>query len=129
MSSPVVYDGHVYLHLRNQWFICIDLASGETKWTTRPFGKYWSMVAAGEKILALDERGELLLIRANPEEFELLDRRQVSEESTWAHLAVCGENVYLRELEGLTAYRWRAPERQQGWSLRSTTRQRPGVRY
>ncbi|REJ67212.1 MAG: hypothetical protein DWQ31_12020 [Planctomycetota bacterium] len=66
MSSPVVYDGHVYLHLRNQWFICIDLASGETKWTTQPFGRYWNMVAAGEKILALDERGELLLIRPIP---------------------------------------------------------------
>ena len=30
MSTPVVIDGHVYLHLQNQRFTCIDLASGKT---------------------------------------------------------------------------------------------------
>ena len=69
MSSPVLIDGHIYLHLQNQRFTCIDLASGETRWTTTPFGKYWSMVANGDRILALDQRVELLLVRANPERF------------------------------------------------------------
>jgi hypothetical protein len=35
------------------------------------------MVAAGDRMLALDERGELLLFRANPEKFELLDRKKM----------------------------------------------------
>ena len=29
MSSPVVIDNHVYLHLRNQRFACIDIATGK----------------------------------------------------------------------------------------------------
>ncbi len=106
MSSPVVIDGHLYLHLQNQRFTCIDLASGKTKWTTKGFGKYWSMVTNGEMILALDERGELLLIRANPEKFELIDSRKISEEPAWAHLAVCGEALFIRELNALSALRW-----------------------
>jgi len=109
MSSPVVIDGHLYLHLQNQRFTCIDLATGETRWTTKPYGKYWSMVTNGQNILALDERGELLLIRANPERFELVDSRKVSEEDTWAHLAVCGDEVFVRELNAMTAFRWRKP--------------------
>ena len=114
MSSPVVIDGHLYLHLRNQRFTCIDLSTGTTRWTTKPYGQYWSMLANGNKILALDERGELLLIRANPEEFQLLDSQKVSEDPTWAYLAVVGNEVFIRELNGMAVYRWGEPSASQG---------------
>lgn len=107
MSSPVVIGNHAYLHLRNQRFTCIELATGKETWITKPYGQYWSMVAQGDRILALDERGELLLIRANPEKFELLDSRKISEKATWAHLAVCGDEIFIRELSAVAAYRWR----------------------
>jgi outer membrane protein assembly factor BamB len=110
MSTPVFIDNHAYLHLRNQRFTCIDLKTGERKWTSKPYGKYWSLVANGDKILALDQRGELLLIRATPEEFDLLDTRKISDSSTWAHLAVCGKEVFVRELKALAVYRWETPE-------------------
>ncbi len=106
MSSPVVIDDHIYLHLRNQCFTCIDAKTGETKWTTKPFGKYWSLVANGKQILALDERGELLLLAANPSEFSLVGRVKVSEEATWAHLAVVGDQLFIRELNAISAFRW-----------------------
>jgi len=107
MSSPVVIDGHLYLHLQNQRFTCINLKTGESKWTTTPYGKYWSLVVNGDRILALDERGDLLLIRANPEKFELLDSRKVSDSPTWAHLAVCGREIFIRELNAMTKYEWK----------------------
>ena len=106
MSSPVVIGDHVYLHLRNQRLSCINLLTGEEAWRTKPYGKYWSMVTQGDKILALDERGKLLLIRANPAEFELLDEREIDADSAWAHLAVCGGQVFVRALDGLVAYQW-----------------------
>jgi hypothetical protein len=110
MSTPVFVDNHAYLHLRNQRFTCVDLRTGERKWTTRPYGKYWSLVANGDRILALDQRGDLLLIRATPEKFDLLDERKISNDSTWAHLAVCGRDVFVRELNALAAYRWGGSE-------------------
>ena len=106
MSTPVVIDGHVYTHLKNQRFACIELATGKERWTTPPFGKYWSLVVQGRKILALDERGDLLLINANPEKFELLGQRHVSDSPSWAHLAVCDDEVFVRDLKGLTVHRW-----------------------
>ena len=107
MSSPVVVDGHAYLHLRNRRFTCFDLATGKRKWTsTERFGKYMSLVSQGDRILALDERGKLFLIRANPEKLEVLDSRDVSEDSTWAHVAVVGNHVLVRELGGLSVWRW-----------------------
>jgi outer membrane protein assembly factor BamB len=109
MSSPVIIGDYAYLHLRNQRFTCLDLKSGETVWTTGAFGKYWSMVVAADLILALDERGELLLIKANPDEFTLIDRRTVSGNPTWAHLAVSGEELFIRDLSGLAVFVWKTP--------------------
>ncbi len=99
MSSPILWNGHAYLHLRNQRFACLDLTTGQERWITRPFGKYWSLVANADKLLALDETGELYLIRLNPEQFELLDSRKLTDNS-WAHLAVAGEDVFIRDLAG-----------------------------
>lgn len=103
MSSPLLVGDHIYIHLRNQRFTCMNIETGEARWTTTPFGKYWSMVTDGEKILALDEKGELLLIRANPEKFELIDRRKVADDS-WAHIAVVGQEVFVRALDHLAVY-------------------------
>lgn len=108
MSSPVVIDGHLYLHLRSRLFTCIDLKDGATKWTTsRRFGQYWSMIARGNRILALDEQGMLFLIRATPEKFDLLDERKISDQPTWGHLAISGDELFVRELRGLAAFRWK----------------------
>jgi outer membrane protein assembly factor BamB len=111
MSSPVVIDGYAYMHLANQRFACVDLKTGERMWTApKPFGKYASLVAQGNKILALDERGILLLLQANPKEFVLLDERQISDEDTWAHLAIAGDEIFVRELNAISAFRWHTPK-------------------
>ncbi len=110
MSTPVIIDGHAYLHMGNQRFTCIDLKTGTRAWTSDSFGKYSSLVAQGDRILALDERGLLLLIKADPKGFQLLDQRKVAAEDTWAHLAVCGEEIFVRELRAISAFRWQAPK-------------------
>ncbi|MCC9608914.1 PQQ-like beta-propeller repeat protein [Blastopirellula sp. JC732] len=110
MSTPVVIAGHAYLHLQNQRFTCIDLRTGERQWTSQPYGKYCSLVAQDDQILALDERGLLLLLRANPEKFELLDERKVSEDEAWAHLAISGNDVIVRDLNAVNLFRWQANE-------------------
>jgi outer membrane protein assembly factor BamB len=106
MSSPVIIDGHAYLHLGNQRLDCIDLTTGQSRWRSQPFGKYWSMVHQGDRLLALDADGTLRLVQAGPEEFRLLDSHRVSEQETWGHLAVSGDQIFIRELEGIAAYRW-----------------------
>ena len=65
------------------------------------------MVVNGKHILALDSRGYLLLIEASPEGFRTAGKIEVSGRPTWAHLVVCGDEVYIRDLKGLTAYNWK----------------------
>jgi outer membrane protein assembly factor BamB len=110
MSSPVVVDDHVYVHLGNGRVDCINLASGESRWRSKPLGRYWSMTWQGDKILGLSDSGSLYLLRANPEAFELLDSAEVSGKDTWGHLAVDGDEVFVRELEAISVYRWEREE-------------------
>lgn len=107
MSSPVVIDHYLYMHLRNKRFACIDLKEGKEAWVTRPFGEYWSMVTNGQRILALDQTGKLRLIAHNPKEFELLSERKLTDEESWAHLAVAGSSVVVRTQKALQHYDWK----------------------
>ncbi|MFO1511650.1 MAG: PQQ-binding-like beta-propeller repeat protein [Verrucomicrobiota bacterium] len=110
MSTPVVVNGVAYEHLKSQRVMAIEIATGRELWTSeQSFGKYWSLVANGDRILALDQRGLLYLFRANREKFELLDQSNLTKEETWAHLAVAGDELFVRELNALTAYRWSEP--------------------
>lgn len=106
MSTPVLVGNRAYVHLRNQRFACLNLDTGKEDWITTPFGKYWSLVKQGDRLLALDETGDLRLIHANPERFELIDAVHLTDQPAWAHLAVAGDEILVRDQSGLTVYRW-----------------------
>lgn len=106
MSSPLLVGDTVYQHLGSGRLTAIDLRTGEGLWTTTPFGKYWSLVRNGDRVLALDSGGELIYWRADPAEFQLVDRKEIADQSTWAHLAVAGDQIFVRELNALSVWRW-----------------------
>ena len=118
MSSPVVLENHVYMHLRNQRLICINLRNGETAWTSQPFGKYWSLITDGKRILGLDQKGILYLINGTPESLEILSKKNVSNTETWAHLAINNGQLYIRSLDKLICYTLNTKKNP---SLKSTT--------
>ena len=107
MSSPLIIGDHAYMHLKKQRVVCIDLKTGTTAWTSPPVGQYWSMVKQQDKILALDERGTLHLMKATPKAFSLIESRELSRAQTWAHLASAGDMLVIREQNALVAYRWK----------------------
>jgi len=107
MSSPVIIGDVAYHHLKSERMTAIDLKTGGELWTTtESFGKYMSEVAQGDRILGLDQRGWLYLIRANPVKFDLIEKRRLTEADTWAHLAVGDNCLLIRELNALVAYDW-----------------------
>lgn len=107
MSAPVILDNHCYLHLRKQRMTCLDMETGETKWISKKsFGKYMSMASNGNEILALDEDGTLYRIKPNTEKLEILESREISKSPTWGHLAIAGNQIFIRELKAIACYEW-----------------------
>jgi len=124
MSSPLCFGERIYIHLRNQRLTCFDWQKGESLWTSSErYGKYMSMVGQQDRILALDQRGILILFAVRPDRLDVIDTRQISEDTTWAHLAVSGNDLFVRELGALTVFAWREPPRSEAeLELRATVR-------
>ena len=114
MASPVLFEGYAYLLIQNGNFACYNLKTGKECWRSEKrfgsgrHGMYMSLVRQGDRILGLDQGGNLHLIKANPKEFQLIDSRKVSEQPTWAHLAISGDQVAVRELNGIALYDWKS---------------------
>lgn len=107
LSTPVLVDGRAYVQLTNRRVVCIDLATGNDAWgSTERFGLYWGMTANRDKILALDDQGTLRLIRADAEKLNIVDTRKIGDVKSWAPIAFSGNEVYVRDIEGLSKYRW-----------------------
>ena len=111
MSSPLLIDGYLYMHGRDKTVRCMSIKTGEAAWTTKKkYGEYWSSVHRGGRILALEDNGMLRLIQATPDEtLKIIAERKVSDQETWGHFAIDGELIYIRELKGLSVYRWANP--------------------
>jgi len=108
MTSPVVVDGHAYLFLKSNRFGCIDLETGESRWTSPPTGdSYWSLAAREGLILALSDSGILRLIKADPAGYEVLSERRVADDETWAHIAPAGDQIFVRSQGSLIALGWK----------------------
>ena len=106
MTSPVIIKGHAYIFSRANRISCIRLSDGELKWTSPPTGdEYWSLVAQDDQILALADTGILRLIAADPTEYRVESERKVAEDS-WGHLAVCSDELFVRDLEFLACFDW-----------------------
>jgi len=109
MNSPIMIGQHIYLHGRDKKFHSLSLADGEIAWSSDDeFGEYWSIVNQGDLILALDQKGKLFLVKANPGAFGILDRRVVSpDDPTWAHHGVEGDKLLVRPLYKVSVCQWK----------------------
>jgi outer membrane protein assembly factor BamB len=104
MSSPVLVAGRLYgfSHKKKGQFFCLDAATGKTLWLSEGRqGDNASLVAAGGAILALTTEGELIVLEAGGVAFKVLRRYTVAETPTWAHLAVLGDGILVKDAGSL----------------------------
>jgi len=97
-AKHTMNDDCIYQH-QGGVFMCVDWKTGETRYEGgRNIGK-GSLTWAEGLIYFFNERGEVLLIRPNPERYEVISRFELPEGGegpTWAHPVVCGKRLYLR---------------------------------
>jgi hypothetical protein len=106
MASPIHHQGSIYGLHRSGYLVSIDAATGARRSIERAFGKYLSMIALGDRALALDERGELAILRLSPAGPVFEGRWKIGA-STWTYPALDGERLYFRDGKELIALRLR----------------------
>lgn len=71
-TSSVLYEGHIY-GLDEGILACLDVESGKRKWKGGRYGHGQTILADGH-LIVLTEKGDLVLLRATPEEHRELSR-------------------------------------------------------
>jgi outer membrane protein assembly factor BamB len=82
---------------------CVDPRTGKDLWQNpRPVGKYHATLlrTGDDKLLLLEEAGNLALLEPNPNEYRELARAKVCGE-TWAHPALADGLLYVRDAKEL----------------------------
>jgi hypothetical protein len=99
-ATSVHHDAHLYGFDGRQEqaprLRCVELKSGKVKWTEEQFGA-GTLMAAGDKLLILTERGDLVLAPATPAGFKPTARAKVLPTVCRAHPALAGGLLYARD--------------------------------
>jgi outer membrane protein assembly factor BamB len=97
-NGCVLWLGHLYGVDESQ-LRCLDLATGDVKWTDKASGK-GSLILADGKLVVLSEKGELLVAEASPNEFKPTARAQVLTGKCWTAPTLANGRIYCRNAAG-----------------------------
>jgi outer membrane protein assembly factor BamB len=77
---------------------CIEAKTGKELWQKPKVGKYHATLlrTGDDKLLMLEEAGNLVLLEPNPKEYRELARSKICGE-TWAHPALSNGRLYVRD--------------------------------
>lgn len=103
-NDCVLHKGCAY-GFDNTIFTCIDLENGKRRWKGGRYEKGQALLLADSGlIVVLCERGELVLLRANPDRLEELAKLPALTGKSWNHPVVVGNRLYLRNAEEAVCY-------------------------
>ncbi len=110
MSSPVLLGSRLFgfSHKQSGQFFAIDAATGETLWTSRGReGDNAALVGLANRLVALTDGGELIVLPADGGEFQPLARYEVAQSSTYAHPVPTRQGVLIKDTSSLSL--WQTP--------------------
>jgi outer membrane protein assembly factor BamB len=98
-TNSVVYQGAIYGFDEKKILVCLDAATGQTKWTKDGFGLGSLMVADG-KLIILSDKGELVIAEASGEGFKQLAAGQVLRGPCWTVPVLANGRICARSKTG-----------------------------
>jgi outer membrane protein assembly factor BamB len=99
-STPVVKDGFMYGMFQFKEYgkgpvKCVDIATGDVKWTKEGFGP-GHVVLMGNEVVALSDAGEIVRFAAEPAAYKELSRQKVLDGKCWTTPSISGGRLFVR---------------------------------
>ena len=86
-------------------FACVDLNDGKRKWREGRYGHGQVVLLEAQRLLLIvTEEGEVVLVRASPQQSEELGRFKAIEGKTWNHPAVARTKLVVRNGEEMECF-------------------------
>ncbi|MCH9650308.1 MAG: PQQ-binding-like beta-propeller repeat protein [Deltaproteobacteria bacterium] len=102
LTTPVPYDGHLYGYSGSKFLTCVDAATGETVWKSRPPGEGTLALVDGHLVI-LARTGEIVIAEATPEAYREVSRVQALDRGYFTRPSFAGGKVYVRNLTDISA--------------------------
>jgi len=105
-STPVCKDGYLYGMFGFKKYgkgplKCVDMRTGKVVWSQAGFGP-GNCIRVGDDLLALSDKGELVLVSADPAGYRELARADVLKGKVWSSPSYADGQVYARStVEGV----------------------------
>ncbi|MBI1826942.1 MAG: PQQ-binding-like beta-propeller repeat protein [Planctomycetes bacterium] len=84
------------------FFMAVNIKTGEVAWRERGFSKATCLLA-DNKLILLDEDGNLALTTVTPEKLTVISKAKLGEKYAWAAPALAGTKLYMRDRKHIMA--------------------------
>jgi outer membrane protein assembly factor BamB len=101
-NSSVLHQGFIY-GLDEGILTCVDVNTGERKWKGGRYG-YGQVLLASNHLIVMTDTGELVLVKASPEQHVEVGRFSALEGKTWNYPAIAGGRLLVRNANQMAAY-------------------------
>ncbi len=101
-NSSVLHNGYVY-GLDEGILTCVDVQTGERKWKGGRYG-YGQLLLASNHLIVITETGELVLVRATPDQHSEIAKFQSLEGKTWNVPAIANNRLLVRNTTQMACY-------------------------
>jgi outer membrane protein assembly factor BamB len=104
-NDAMLYDGHLY-GFDGDILICFDPATGKKKWKKGRYGHGQALLVADQGlIIVISDKGEAILVEANPKELVERGRFQALNGKTWNHpVLTSSSRLLFRNSEEMACY-------------------------
>jgi outer membrane protein assembly factor BamB len=103
-NDYVIHDGSIY-GFDGKIFCCVDSQTGKRRWKQGRYGNGQVLLLGDQPLLlVMSERGEAVLVAANPQQHEELGRFQAVEGKTWNHPVIAHGRLYVRNAQEMACY-------------------------
>lgn len=107
MGAFIVLDGTIYgSGHNNRYWHGLDWKTGDVRFSDNVLGRKGNIVFSDGMLYCYSERGDVGLVRPNPEKFDVVSSFKVEMGSNehWAHLVIKNGRLYVRHGEALMVY-------------------------
>ncbi len=99
-STPVVKDGYLYGMFSFKQYgkgplACVNIRTGEDIWKEDGFGP-GQLILSGDKLIAVSDKGEVVIAEANPKKYVELKREDVLDGKVWSYPVLAYNHIYAR---------------------------------
>ncbi|MEM9594032.1 MAG: PQQ-binding-like beta-propeller repeat protein [Acidobacteriota bacterium] len=100
-ANAVPYEGHLYGYA-GSFLTCVDAATGETVWKSRPPG-HGNLVLVDGHLVILARSGEIVIAEATPEGYSEVSRVQALHRGYFTRPSFADGKIYVRNLTEISA--------------------------